>query len=392
MPPTTHARLGASSAHRWMKCAGAPRLESQMPDTTSVYAIEGSAAHAVAESCLRNGTDPNDSVGGYIAVGGTDEAVLVTQEMADAVSVFVQYVRSLMAAPGAKYEFELRVSLADLKPPQPMYGTADAVVWQPEASGGTLIVADFKYGQGVLVEAENNPQLMYYALGAVLSFRVRPSQIVLAVVQPRAEHEDGPVRTATISWDDLVAFRRELMDAARAATEPDAPVGPVGDHCKFCRAKAICPAQRSTAVAVAQSEFDALPAAGPPPPEALTQDQLVEVLSKAHYIEDWLASVREYAKRQLEQGKEVPGWKLVAKRATRRWADEAAAEAFLRKKYRVADIFRKTLISPAQAEKLGAVPAELIVAKSSGYNLAPESNPRPAITPGADAVDEFSTN
>ncbi len=392
MPPNAHARLSASSAHRWMKCAGAPRLEAMVPEgETSIHAIEGTAAHELAETCLRNPLkQPHDYIGTYIAVPGSEDAIEVTEEMADAVALFVDHVRAVLTQPGAQYGFEERVSLEALNPPQPMFGTTDAWVWMPDS--GTLIIEDFKYGKGVLVEVENNPQLLTYALGTVLKLRVRPQQIMLVVVQPRAEHEDGPIRTAEISWEELVAFRQELMEAARAASAPDAPVGPVGDHCRFCRAKAICPAQRSTAVAVAQSEFDALPAKGPPPPEALTQDQLIEVLSKAHYVEDWLASVREYAKRELEQGRPIPGFKLVAKRATRRWIDESAAEAWLRKKYRVGDIFTKKMVSPAQAEKLGAVPAELIEAKSSGHNLAPESNPRPAITPGADAVDEFSTN
>jgi hypothetical protein len=118
-------------------------------------------------------------------------------------------------------------------------------------------------------------------------------------------------------------------------------------------------------------------------------------MDKAGYVEDWISSVRSYVQGQLEQGQEVPGWKLVAKRATRRWTDEQEAEKYLRgQRFKVGEMFTKKLLSPAQAEALAKragkhIPPELIEAKSSGHNLARESSPKPAITPGSDAADEF---
>jgi hypothetical protein len=391
MPPNAHATLGASGAHRWMACPGSVRLEAGLPDSTSLHAIEGTAAHELAEACLQlDNAHPHGCIGSVITVEG--EHIVVTEEMADAVKVFVDYVRIAASETDARVEYEMRVGLDVLHPPAPMYGTADAVIWQPHSR--ILTIADFKYGQGVVVEAENNPQLRYYALAAVLTMKVRPDLICMTVVQPRAEHEDGPVRVATMTWADLIAFRDELLEAAHKASKPDAPVGPVGKHCRFCRAKAICPAQRSTAVAIAQSEFETLPAAGPPPPEALTTTELLAVMDKASLVEDWLTSVRNYVQSQLEQGHEMPGWKLVAKRATRRWTNETEAEKALRKHHKVGDIFTKKLISPAQAEALAkrngtTIPADLIVSQSSGHNLARESSPKPAITPGSNAADDF---
>jgi hypothetical protein len=394
MPPGQHARLGASSAHRWMVCHAAPRLEAQMPDETSPYAIEGTAAHNLAEICLCSEEQPREYVGTYMPTNlgvdsGDCETVEVTQEMADAVQVYVDFVRREMEAVDSEAHFELPVSLEALDPPEPMFGTADAVIWQPAVR--TLIVADLKYGQGVIVEPENNPQLMYYALGAVLKLRVRPEQILVAVVQPRAEHEDGPIRTHMLSWDDLLGFKELLMKAAWFACREDNEPGPVGKWCRFCKAKAICPAQRSNALVVAQQEFDAdLPTSGLPAPQSLDMDQITEVLEKAPYAEEWFNSVREYARRLLEQGQDVPGYNLVAKRAIRRWANELEAEKYLRsRKVKVADIFSRKIVSPAQAEKLTDLPDDMIVAQSSGYNLAPASNPRPAITPGSSAADEF---
>lgn len=394
MPPTTHASLGASSAHRWMACPGAPRLEQQIPEdrTSSIHAIEGTAAHELAERCLAFGVNTIDCIGDVITVEG--ENIVVTEEMAAAVSVYVREVRRCVQSdPDSEFRFELRVNLDKLNPPQPMHGTADAVVWLPKSK--ELHIFDLKYGQGVVVEVEGNLQIWYYALGAVLTMGVRPEMIYGTIVQPRAEHDEGPVRSTSMRMPDLINFRRDLLAAAEAASAPDAPVGPAGKHCRWCRAKPICPAQRSMAVAVAQSEFDTLPVAGPPPPEALSQEQLLEVMDKASLIEDWLTSVRNYVQTQLEHGHTVEGWKLVAKRATRGWTDEKEAEKALRKQFKVGEIFTKKLLSPAQAEALAkrhakTLPRDLIVSRSSGHNLARASSSKPAITPGSDAADEFA--
>ena len=376
-----------------MACPGAPRLEATMPDdgATSIHAIEGTAAHELAEMCLREGGNPADHIGLFIPVEG--QGIEVTQEMADAVQVYVDYVREA-GGPGAQVLYEVPVTLDKLAPPQKMRGTSDAVVWLSDTR--ILHVIDYKHGQGVVVEVEGNKQTRYYALGAVLTLEVKPETVIITIVQPRASHPDGAVRSEELAWQDLIDFRNELMAAAHAASAPDAPVGPVGDHCRWCRAKAICPAQRSNALVVAQQEFDladdaALPVAGLPAPTALNLDQLTEVLDKAPYVEEWFAAVREHARQMLEQGGEVPGFKLVAKRATRRWTNEDEAEKWLREqRVKVNDFAPRKMVSPAQAEKIvGTLPDELVEAKSSGYNLAHDSNPRPAITPGSGAADEF---
>lgn len=372
-----HSVLGASASHRWMACPGSVRLSADIPEgPPSEHALEGTAAHELAETCLNSGKDA-------VALACNKWPV----EMTSYVQVYLDHVR---AQPGTLY-VEQRFTLERLNPPADMFGTADAVVWDED--NRRLFVGDLKYGRGVVVEVEENPQLMYYALGAVLALNVRPDEITVCIVQPRADHPDGPIREWTFSWDRLVAFKQELLEKAELAMMDDSPIGPVGEHCKWCRAKAICPAQMSNAVTVAQDEFALAPDARLPEPSQLTEDQILLVLDKAKYVEDWFSSIREYVKERLERGEEVPGWKLVDKRASRVWADEAEAEAWLRQRFRVSDIYTKKLLSPYQAEQLVKdrprleVPEDLIYRKVSGTNLVPESNPKPAVTAGA----EFDT-
>lgn len=398
MPATEHAALGASGAHRWMKCPGSIRLSEEAPDQeTSKYAVEGSAAHELAELCLTKGTNPESYVGSNFTIpvdDGEYEVVEVTEGMASAVSVYTDYVRMLESdVPDAESVVEAKFSLEDLDPPAPMFGTADYVMWDRQ----TLIldVVDYKHGRGVVVEPEENTQLMYYALGAVLHFVVKPHTICVHVVQPRADHEDGSIRTWEFDYETLVSFKEELMAAAHRATAPDAEVGPVGDHCRFCPAQAICPAQRENALAVVQDDFALVDEETLPAPDQLTKAQILEALEVAPYIEDWLKSLRSHVKHELEEGREWPGWKLVKKRARRYWKDEDEARAWMEE--HGIDPDRRKTRSPYQAEQEAKkledvdVPEDLWEKKSSGVKLADEDNPRPAVTPALLAADEFYT-
>lgn len=403
MPATEHAALGASGAYRWMACPGSIRLSEQVPDQpTSEYALQGSAAHELAEMSLRSEKFPDAFLGQEITVEddeGNEHTFVVDTEMASAVRVYIDHVLeteydAVTAEGTPEYGYEVRFSLDDLDPPAPMFGTADAVCWNP--GDRVLDVMDYKHGRGVVVDAEENPQLMYYALGAVLELGVRPETIRVTIVQPRAEHEDGPIRSWSFGWDRLVSFKEELMEAAHAASQPDASVGPVGDHCRFCPAKAICPAQRDNALEVTQAGFTSLAedADSLPPAEMLSDEQLLNVLDVAEYVEDWFSEIRSHIKMRLMEGEEIPGYKLVKKRARRYWKDEDEARAFMEE--HGIDPDRKKVRSPYQAEQAAKklddveVPEELWEKKSSGFNLAPESNPREAVTPALLAAEEFS--
>lgn len=387
MPPGLHAVLGASKASRWMACPGSIRLEDGLPDFKSEHAAIGTAAHEVAEMALQRGLPASFWEGEEV------EGVLVTEEMADAVQVYVDYVRS---AKGTGWlRLEEQVSLELLNPPSPMFGTTDAVIWNPATE--VLHVVDYKHGQGVPVDAQGNPQLAYYALGTVLGLSVVPKEIVMTVVQPRAVHHLGPIRSWSITWDELRDFKDRLMAAAQATTRPDAPLA-AGEHCRFCKAKPRCPAIKQLAVTTAQSEFDAF---APPAPALLSPAELQGVLVAAEPLLEWIKSVQAYALAALERGESVPGWKLVPKRANRKWADELAAQKWVEALDVEGEFYTTpTLRTPAQVEKelkksKVQLPEELIVKESSGHNLAPDTDPRPAQVPSAiadfDIPVEFAT-
>lgn len=396
--PTAHANLGASGAHRWIPCPGSVALSEGLPDESSPHAREGTAAHELASMCLEIARG-----GLYIARALSRKSQLicvegedfeVTQEMAEAVQVYLDHISSRLAVGFEIVGVEMRVDLSALNPPAPMFGTVDCALWHP--GDKILEIVDYKHGRGVVVEAKMNPQPRYYALGTVIKLKVRPEKIISTIVQPRADHPDGHIRHDEFDFEELVEFKNMLMDAARAACEDDAPVGPVGDHCRWCKAKAICPAQAANAVAVVQSEFDALPddVAAFPVAADMETSRLLEVLDKAGLVEDWFGSIRAYVKGLLESGQEVPGWKLVDKRATRKWVDDAEAEAWLRQRFKVSEAYKQTVISPAQAEKLVKtkkrlrIPAEMITKQSSGTNLVSADNPKLAVK-RLTAADEF---
>jgi len=374
-----------------MKCPGSVRLNEGLPRKTSAYAAEGIAAHALAEHCLLHLSSATPAYSAYY-LGKEFAGQEVTKDMCEAVQVYLTYLAKLTGASmrKPKIHVEVRVSLENLDPPEEMFGTCDAVYY--EEISGTLYVVDYKHGAGVAVEIKDNPQLRYYALGAMLTLPYRVRSVTMVLVQPRAEHPDGPIRQEAISAFELLEWGATLIDAAHAALPSpgaSAPLNP-GTWCRFCDAAPMCPALRETAKEVAQTEF-----AGTPLPlvERLTLVQMSEVLAQADLIEGWFRSIRSHLTDTLESGQEVPGWKLVPKRAVRRWADEAALTSWASEKGISSQLTNAPeLKSPAQLEKsLGknSIPSELIVKNSSGNKLAPSTDPRaPQVI--TSAADEFT--
>lgn len=379
-----HAELGASSSERWMACPGSVQLSRGMPDETSPYAQEGTRAHAVAELALRRNVDPGMWVG--LEVEGAE----VEEEMADFVRLFTEHCESLRQYCSHSW-VEKRFNLKDLNPPGPMFGTADFVAY--DSANRHLYVVDLKYGSGVVVEVEGNPQLRYYALGALLSLGTEHpvDRVTITIVQPRAYHPDGVVRSETLGVEDLLAFSVDLMAAAREALKPDAKLQ-VGDHCRFCRAKPICPAQREAAEQVAMVQFDVLPEHRPPAPAELPDELFEEMLPKLAILEDWIKSMYAHAYNKLQAGEKVEGFKLVNKRPTRKWLNEEDAKQWLESRGFTPDDYQETKMkSPAQVEKLLGkakkdLPEEFIVKVSSGVKMVPAHDPAPEVllTPGSE--------
>lgn len=367
-----------------MACPGSIRLSRQVPvPATTDAAEEGTRAHSVAELALRSGRDVSDFVGDEV------EGAIVTEDMTEAVSVYVRHCRDLMARPDVRYWIERKFSLASLKPPEPMFGTSDFCAYEPAVR--TLHVSDLKFGAGVLVEVIGSKQLRYYALGALLSLLEEDSSlvienIIITIVQPRMGHTDGAVRSEEFTLEELLAFATELLDAARKTQEPDAPLA-AGSHCRFCPASGICPAQRDHAQSLAQIEFSVEPSI-PPAPATMPIEMVVEMLPQMSVLEDWIKACRAHVRARLEAGFDVPGYKLVATRATRKFSDEDAVEAALEVMCIPEDATHepRELKSVAQIEKaigkkaFNQSPlAALVEKKSNGHKMAPASDPSPAI-------------
>jgi len=395
-----HATLGASSSKRWMNCPGSVQLSAQFPDTTSSYAIEGTLAHGLGEHVLATrllGAEGEDSVfalvGQEISIDGVTG--VVTEGMAAAVNEFVNTVEDYYRAYAADHThtslyLEERFDLSPLGPPAPMFGTADVVIWAEDH----LHVIDYKHGQGVVVEATENSQLMYYALGAAVAAGRIPQTIAVTIVQPRAQHSDGPVRTYVFDRTRLVEFKKELFEAARLTQTSDPALNP-GSWCRFCKATAVCPAQMKQAESVAMTVFaDDRKPTQPPAPSVLCDEDIAKVLARGSEVMQWIRDVEAYALARMENGYEIPGYKLVRGRSNRVWIDEEKASRYLgRNGVKAEDRYTKKLVSPNAAEKLlkakgGDTQAlEKYWEKPEGAaKIAPVADSRPALPPAAQRI------
>jgi hypothetical protein len=369
--PSVHAKLGASNAHRWLNCPGSVKAEQGFEDKSSPFAYEGTCAHELSELALFSGKEPQDWIGKPLV---ENPDWIVDEEMANYVQVYTDYCRAI--AKGADETFiEQRVSYAD---------------WVPEGFGtndfGALFlkdkrikIADLKYGKGVQVDAENNPQAMLYGLGtyAEFSWLSEFEWVDIAIIQPRLDH----ISEWSISVKDLLKWAEWVSQRADLALT-DAPERVPGEkQCRFCKAKGTCPALMRYTEDIIMADFDDLDDL--PSPDTLTQEQLRRVLEYKGLIEGWLSSVETVVTERLEAGDDFPGFKIVEGRSIRRWGDEAEAEQ------RLAgllgdDLYVKKIISPTQAEKAlkkdqRKVLDDLIVKPAGKPTLVPESDKRPPI-------------
>jgi len=386
-----HARLSPSSAKRWLMCPGSVPLSEGIPDRTTDYAAEGTAAHELAERCLRNRLDPESFI------GGMSNGYEVTDEMAAAVRVYVDWVQD-QTDPGDEFEIECQLDLRHVG--DDMFGTGDALIFKPESRH--LIIADFKYGRGVAVEVRENAQGLAYACGAIQRYHNRQiATVTIAIIQPRAAHADGPVRVWETDPIDVLDFEHDLrVGASKVLTATQANDGSevwnkiylnAGEWCRFCKALPICPAARQRSIDAAKLEFLTENAV-----TTLSREQLGEILTEAEFIKARLKAVEEYAHQAALDGNGPIGWKLVAKRATRKWIDPVAAAeaiAFLHDLPEDVLFTEPELRSPAQIEKLIPVSERasldaLYSKESSGLVLVPESDKRPAAK--NDAATEFA--
>jgi len=366
-----HSKIGASSMYRWSSCPGSVKLAAQFPSISSVYALEGTKAHELAATLLQG-------------VGGTIQDV--SEEMYDAVQVYIEEVNRAVAAckdwKKGDLLIEHRFDLSQIH--QGLFGTADCVIF--DRSAKTLRVYDYKHGAGIAVDVENNDQLKYYALGALITTDYKPETVELVIVQPRCPHEGGIVRKWAFPTIDLIDFSSDLKAFAVATEDPNA-VLKAGEHCQFCPAAPMCPELNKQALEAAKNEFK--------PEFSYSPEKLAEILTWIPTFTQWIKNLNEFAYREAQHGRIPPGFKLVAKRANRKWMDEGDAELQLNAlgygNDKILEI--PALKSPAQIEKIiggktaKEIISQLVVQESSGLTLAPESDRRQAVTP---AIEDFT--
>lgn len=375
-----HSSVGASTAERWWNCPGSVRAVAAIPkQPDSPYAAEGTAAHELGEICLRDGLDAAQHVGEFAKNG-----IEFTDEMAEAVQMYLDTVRFDMATYDLTKEdikVEHRFHLTHID--RDAYGTNDCNL---PVFLDKVVVYDYKHGQGVAVDAEENKQLMYYALGAIELGDYDLVEVV--IVQPRAIHKDGPIRRWTITVDDLHSFAAELKTRIEATRAANAVLN-CGEWCKktFCPAMATCPAVRGRVERDAMVVFDK-PIATLPKPEDITPLTLRRLLDGMPLIEQWLKAVWAYAEQKANNGEEILGYKLVRGReGNRKWADENKVKAVFGE-----ECLEQVVMSPAKLEKkLGKKNfaddgAQFTIRSEGKIILVPEDDPRQEVQPNATTV------
>ena len=351
----THSTIvGGSTAKRVMNCPASVKLCAQMPPKpSSEHADRGTLLHNVIAEVLEFGKKPE--------VGVTYKDITLTQELIDdKLLPALQALEDLDPYNTMEYAVESRVGFGDFLPG--VFGSADVL----GRIGNRALVIDWKFGDGVIVDAEENEQLMFYAAAAMRTPKLEwifkgVDEIELVIVQPPMVKRwvTTPVR--------IQKFEQELAKAVNMSSWPDAPMK-TGSHCRWCAAKPICPQMTDAVARIERAQLTRLPA-----------DQIATQLMQADMIEDYIKDLRALALEMLESNTPVPGYKLVAKRATRQWTSELAINEWAVAN-KVSNAFDTKIKSPAQLEKAKIVfPAELVVSISSGSTLAAESDPRPAV-------------
>lgn len=306
MPLKAHAILSASSSHRWLNCPPSARLCETYEDKGSDYAAEGTDAHSLCEYKLRKAL-------GMGAVDPSEHLTWYSEEMEDCANGYAAYILELVEA--AKKTCADPVVLIEQRVDfsrwvEQGFGTSDAII----ISDGTLHVVGYKHGLGVLVDADNNPQMMCYALGALELFDAiyDIDTVAMTVYQPRRQN----VSTFEMSKDDLYRWAEEVLKpTAELAFAGDGNFL-CGEWCGFCKAKHECRARAEANLMLAQYDFKLPP---------LLEDTEIEViLSRADQLVSWINDIKEYALQQAISGKEWTGFKLVEGRSNRRYTDEAA--------------------------------------------------------------------
>ena len=363
-----HSPIGASGMKRWKNCPGSVRLSVGIPNYSSVAADHGTRAHDLAEKILIAKRDKKPM----------PDMIEYDDETIDAVMVYVDHMLALQR-PGCTQLYEHRFHLKDIHPD--LYGTADGVTYYPKEK--LLIISDYKHGAGVYVDVVKNDQLLYYALGAVLTLGFAVNKVRIEIIQPRINTAEA-IRPWECDIFDIWEFADELREYAKRTEDPNAPLA-AGEWCRWCPAAPVCPLIKQQARALAQRVFA--------PTAKVDYDELEDVLDWLPVLEAWISSTREFAYNRGMAGHKFKRHKIVAKRATRKFKNEIKAlksiARYVGLSFADMYIIKRQALSPSQVE---ALPADKINKTkkhlkefieghvervSSGFTLVHESDERP---------------
>lgn len=375
MPPEVHSVLGASAADRWMNCTPSAQLTAGMEDETTTFAAEGTAAHALCEWKVRKalkmraGRRPTSDY-------WTDEMEKFTDEYRDYIMDLVGQAKQHCKDPVTFIEQHLDFScyVPD------GFGTGDFLL----VADKELNVVDFKYGRGVAVYADHNPQMMLYALGALNLFDCLYDieQVTMTIFQPRL----SSISTWTISTDELYQWAEEVLKPKAELAAKGEGDFVSGSWCRFCKARNTCRARAESFLELARMEFQ--------PPALLSDEEVAEVMEKADELSKWASDVMAYAQAEaIENGKHWNGYKLVEGRSVRKFSDEAKVEAAA-KEAGYTDIYNKSLITLTAFEKLmgketfAKILGQYVTKLAGKLTLVPVSDKRPEVTVNT-VNDEF---
>ena len=381
--PSAHATLSSSSAHRWIPCPGSVKLGSQFPASSSIYADEGTLAHEAAEQMIKTGKVSaahkkkiNQFYEDNPGLGGNADQMIKTLEP------YVEFVKEEFAEqkhidPATELMTEQRVNLTRWIPEG--FGTSDVVIIRT----GRLHIIDLKYGKGVPVFAEGNPQLRLYALGSLdlLDAVYDVNEVVMTIYQPRLDN----VSTDKMPAAELYNWAEEVVrPAALLALTDNAPMT-AGDWCQFCPARKTCRTRANTYTDLMHYMAE----------KCLTVDEIAELLGKVDGLVKWAEDLKDGALTRALEGEEFPGWKVVEGRSNRKYSgtEEEIVRQCEGAGYDRALLFETKLLTVTNMEKLMGKKqfAEVLggyVEKPQGKpTLAPESDKRPALTNNSAAED-----
>lgn len=384
--PTQHALLSASGAHRWLHCTGSPLLEKDFPDSTSVYAQEGTLAHYLCELKLMAYTGEITKRKLTSMKNKLMKSELWQPEMDSTSEAYLDYIKDITMSYTVKpvILIEKKVDFSRYVPEG--FGTADCLI----LAGDTLHVVDYKHGKGVVVDADHNPQMMLYALGAMseLSLLYRFKFVHMTIVQPRVNN----ISEFTLTADEITEWGEMVVKPKAEAAISGKGEFEAGDWCRFCRAKQQC----KTRYESNDSLYPELSERHDP--RLITLDDLGKYLKRGKDMAAWLEDMKEYALSESLAGADVPGWKAVEGRGSRAFTDtDEAVDTLIKNGIDESVLYERRVLTLAQMEKavgkkaFGELVGDLVVKNPGKPTLVEESDKRPRITNQPTAADVFNS-